>query len=229
MNAIKTFALHGTTASLVTVTAEPATKLTIVSEGGNSPKEAQVRVRAALETYGYSAKARITVQGPLQTQMDLACLAAVLVAADVELPSEVRSAVLVGELSLGGRVQPVRGAVSFAMQAADTGDILVAPYLTKNEISDFSNAWLINSVGELVIGELIKACPRIPDLRKDTARLGDMSDIRGRSGGWRACGTHDERAGSSGFPTLLPAAYDFAARWPGSPPGIFRRGIEPQC
>ncbi|MFO0697898.1 MAG: YifB family Mg chelatase-like AAA ATPase [Nitrospira sp.] len=96
-------------------------------------KESRDRVRAALKNTGFHFPAkRITVNlAPAGVKkegsgLDLAIAIGILVAEEVIPQSALEQSVLVGELSLDGRVKPVTGALSFAL-ACRTGYDLLLP------------------------------------------------------------------------------------------------------
>ena len=91
-------------------------------------KESRDRVRAAIAVSGYSFPlGRVTVNlAPADikkegTAFDLAIAIALLSAAQPDVYSHLEETVLLGELSLQGKLMPVRGALGMAITAAEQG------------------------------------------------------------------------------------------------------------
>ena len=91
-------------------------------------KESRDRVRAAIAVSGYSFPfGRVTVNlAPADikkegTAFDLAIAVSLLSAKDPELFGNMEDTVLLGELSLQGKLMPVRGALGMAITAAEQG------------------------------------------------------------------------------------------------------------
>src|ERR687894_755378 len=126
-----TFAIEGVHSREVTVEVDVRQGLpafTVVGLPDAAVREARERVRAALLNSGLEfplkrltanlAPADLRKSGP---SFDLA-LAVALLAASGQVPSEaVRGAAVCGELSLGGRLRPVRGALAVAIGARAAG------------------------------------------------------------------------------------------------------------
>ena len=101
----------------------------------NIVRESKDRVKAALQNSGYSFPIdRITVNlAPAHLKkegagFDLPIAVGILAAMGVVVPDRLPRTVLVGELSLDGRVKPVDGALPMAIQAKRSGfDALVLP------------------------------------------------------------------------------------------------------
>jgi magnesium chelatase family protein len=95
-------------------------------------KESRDRVRSALKNTGFHFPAkRITVNlAPAGIKkegsgLDLAIAIGILVAEDVIPPAALDNRVLIGELSLDGRIKPVTGALSFGLACRKRYDLLL--------------------------------------------------------------------------------------------------------
>ena len=139
-----TYAINGVTARRVTVEVDIRSGLPAFSVVGlpdAAVRESRERVRAALLNEGFEfPQRRITVNlAPAELQkagpsFDLAIAFAIL-AASAQLDAELFGrAALIGELSLDGAVQPVRGSLAVA-EAAHRDDIttLVVPLANARE------------------------------------------------------------------------------------------------
>lgn len=139
-----TYAIEGVTARRVTVEVDLRAGLpafSIVGLPDTAVRESRERVRAAILNDGFEfPQRRITVNlapadlhkaGPA---FDLAIALAVLTASGQLEPEPFERAALVGELSLDGGVQPVRGALAVAEAAATDGvNTLVVPLANSRE------------------------------------------------------------------------------------------------
>ena len=123
-------ALHGISAQIITVEVNitPGVNFFIVGLPDSAVKESQQRIDAALRNTGGRipgkkiivnlAPADIRKQG---SGYDLAIAIGIL-AADEKLPADnLANYLFLGELSLDGTLQPVRGALSIALQAKNEG------------------------------------------------------------------------------------------------------------
>ena len=121
---VTTFALDGVESRPVWVEADIRTGLpafTIVGLADKAVREARERVRAAIVNSGFEFPGkRITVNlAPAHLQkvgpgFDLPLAMAVLVAAGQVPPEAVEDCAMAGELSLAGRVRPIRGVLAIA-------------------------------------------------------------------------------------------------------------------
>lgn len=126
-----TYAIEGVGARRVTVEVDIRSGLpafTIVGLPDTAVRESRERVRAALLNDGFEfPQRRITVNlAPADLQkagpaFDLAIAAAILVASAQVDGDQLGGSALVGELSLDGAVQPVRGVLAIAESAAAEG------------------------------------------------------------------------------------------------------------
>ncbi|MBI5192064.1 MAG: YifB family Mg chelatase-like AAA ATPase [Nitrospirae bacterium] len=123
--------LFGMDASVVEVEVDMVFGLplfTIVGLPDTAVRESKERVRAALRNAGFKfptkkitvnlAPANIKKEGALY---DLPVAVAILCAEEIIDVNKVKDFMLIGELSLDGRIKPVRGALSIAILAKDKG------------------------------------------------------------------------------------------------------------
>lgn len=114
---------------------------TIVGLPDTAIKESKDRVRAALKNTGFNFPVKkITVNlAPADVKkegsaFDLPMALGVLVAEEVLEPDAADEYLVVGELSLDGRVKPIRGALSIAVAAKEAGRRgLIVPFENANE------------------------------------------------------------------------------------------------
>ena len=106
----------------------------IVGLANGAVRESAERVRSALAGAGeeFPRKRVVVNLAPAGLRKDGACfdlaIAVGILAADARLPSDALERVLLaGELSLGGQLRGIRGAVSLALLARETGRTLILP------------------------------------------------------------------------------------------------------
>ncbi|MDB5095699.1 MAG: Mg chelatase-related protein [Cyanobacteria bacterium RYN_339] len=102
--------------------------MSIVGLGGTAIQEAKERVRSAIRNSGYEfaprkvtinlAPANLKKEGPM---FDLAIAAAILVASEQLNGARLGNYMIVGELSLDGRVRPISGVLPIALAARAAG------------------------------------------------------------------------------------------------------------
>lgn len=108
--------------------ADGPVRIVIVGLPDNSVKESQSRIQAALSNNGYMmSRQNVTVNlapGDIRkegTGLDLPIALGILVSHGLLRQPEERSFMCVGELSLDGSLQPVRGALPIAIKAREMG------------------------------------------------------------------------------------------------------------
>jgi magnesium chelatase family protein len=141
---ISSFGLYGLEAYPVAIETDISPGLpniTIVGLPDNAVKESRERIRAAIKNSGFEFPLdRITINlAPADTKKQGPCydlaMALGVLAAHGLIPFEaVKPYAFIGELSLDGRIQPVQGALSFALAAAEGGGCgLVVPFENARE------------------------------------------------------------------------------------------------
>jgi magnesium chelatase family protein len=129
---VKTYgsAVYGVNATTITVEVNvvPGIKFFLVGLPDNAVKESQQRIEAALKNNGYSipgkkivinmAPADIRKEG---SAYDLTIALGILAATDQIKTEEVGKYIIMGELSLDGGLQPIKGALPIAIQAKKEG------------------------------------------------------------------------------------------------------------
>ena len=130
---VKTYtaALHGIDALPITVEANDTNNLgdfSIVGLPDNAVKESEQRIRSAMavNAYRFPAKGIIINMAPADLKkegasFDLSIAIAVMAANEEVQTSRLSDFILLGELSLDGSLQPVKGALSIAMRAKQDG------------------------------------------------------------------------------------------------------------
>lgn len=196
-------ALVGLDAHLVDVEVDVAGGLpqfSIVGLPDTIVKESRDRVRSALKNTGFHFPAkRITVnlapaglkkEGP---GLDLAIAVGILVAEDVIPQAKLGKYVLIGELSLDGRVKPVTGALSFALACrAEYGLVLPAENGGEAALIPGVSAYPVHSLPEAVEflkgSHTIAPSPAAPGFIEPVRSLEDedYADVRGQEHAKRA-------------------------------------------
>jgi len=167
--------------------------LTVIGLPDAALGEARDRVRAAIVNSGQAwPQRRITLAlSPASlpkrgSGFDLALAASLLAAAGVVPPASLLGRVLIGELSLDGRVRPVRGVLPAVLTAARAGfDRVVVP------LQDLAEARLLPGVDARGVGSLRDlvclltgvdyddAAPEPPTVPQDEA-VPDLLDVAGQ-------------------------------------------------
>ncbi len=196
-------ALVGLDAHLVDVEVDIAGGLpqfSVVGLPDATVKESRDRVRSALKNTGFHFPAkRITVNlAPAGIKkegsgLDLAIAIGILVAEDVIPQSALDHRVLLGELSLDGRIKPVAGALSFGLACRKRYDLLL-PDANGQEAAlvDGVQAYPIHTLPEAVAfltgQQTLSPSPSAP-VALDTVHPGDeddFADVRGQEHAKRA-------------------------------------------
>lgn len=179
-----TYAIEGVTARCVTVEVDIRAGLpafAVVGLPDTAVRESRERVRAAILNEGFEfPQRRVTVNlAPADLRkagpgFDLAIALALLIASGQLENEAFESTALVGELSLDGAVQPVRGAIAIAEAAAVDGmKVLVVPRANSREAA-------------LACAEMVAPVRRLSDLvavaRGQWEAPPDGSNRRGESG-----------------------------------------------
>ncbi len=117
--------------------------MTIVGLPDSAVKESKERVRSAIKNSGYKFNAqRITVnlapadikkEGP---SFDLAMALGILAATEQIHPASFKNYIVLGELSLDGCIQPIKGILSIVMSIVNNGlDGIIVPFANAREAS----------------------------------------------------------------------------------------------
>jgi len=217
---VRSLALDGLAAPEVTVEVHLANGLpsfTLVGLADTEVKEARERVRAALSSAGlaFPHNKRITVNlAPADLpkesgRFDLPIAVGIL-AAMGEIPlGHLEGVALAGELSLGGDLRPVRGALAMALSLRRRGPGAVAAGLVLPSASA-AEAGLVEGVpvwGAASLAEVVDALQAgRPPFREQAAVVGaaaqcelDLRDVRGQSVAKRAL----EIAAAAGHSLLM--------------------------
>ena len=154
----------GIDAYIVEVEVDTAQGLPIFSTVGlpdNAVKESKDRVKAAIKNSGYEFPAkRITVNlAPAYvkkegTTFDLPVSLGILAAGGVVKKEVLANYMILGELSLDGRVKPVRGALPMAVAAKKAG--LKGVILPKENAEEAALVNGINSIGVKNLSQLVE-------------------------------------------------------------------------
>jgi Mg chelatase-like protein len=135
----------------VTIAIEVATssgiKLSLVGLPDNAVKESEQRIRSSFETNGYKFPRQSVIVNMAPADMrkegsayDLPIAVAILAASEQVPSEELGNYVMMGELSLDGSLQPVRGCLPMAIQAREeefTG--LIVPRANAHEAAVVNN------------------------------------------------------------------------------------------
>ena len=199
---VATFALEGVEGREVTVEVDVRTGLpafTVVGLPDAAVREARERVRAALLNSGFEfplkrltanlAPADVRKAGP---SFDLALAVAVLAASGQLAASDLNRYAVCGELSLGGALRPVRGALAVAAGAEAAGfERLIVP------IENAAEAALAAGIEVLGVENLVRlvealrgnwnpAAARRMHAAPQATGGPDLSDVRGQEDARRA-------------------------------------------
>jgi len=147
-------------------------------------KESKDRVKSALKNAGYEYPSRrITVNlAPADlrkegTAFDLPISVGILAATGTVKPDRLKEYLLLGELSLDGRVKPVRGSLSVAVAAREAGLAgIILPIDNAGEAAVVEGIEVIgvNELAEVV--EFLNRTREIPPCRVDVAGLFGMPE-----------------------------------------------------
>lgn len=175
-------------------------QFSVVGLPDTTVRESRDRVRAALKNTGFSFPVKkITVNlAPADLKkegsgFDLAIAVAILVAEGVVPETSMAERVLVGELSLDGRIKPVPGVLSIAMLCGKGHDLLLpADNAAEAAIVDEVRAYPLHTLPEAV--EFLTGRQRLDAARADRQAVfaaqksdeEDFADVKGQEHAKRA-------------------------------------------
>jgi magnesium chelatase family protein len=209
-------ALHGLDAHLIHIEATaaqgpPKFELVGISEGQS--RETRIRVRSALHQIGVDLHAlsitiRVTPDDvPRGLALDVPIALAVLGAVGRIQIEELKNLVSLGELSLTGEVQPVRGVLPSllgALKQEVTKAIVPRDNAREAALAERAHALVAAHLGDIVRhfcdGVSLESAGKMPSLPSETMQTApDMSDLRGMRSARRAM----EIAAAGGHGILL--------------------------
>jgi magnesium chelatase family protein len=200
---VATMAIEGIVAREVTVEVDLRQGLpafTVVGLPDAAVREARERVRAALLNSGleFPLKRLTANLAPADHRkagpgFDLALAVAVLAASDQVPRESLTSHAVCGELSLGGRLRPIRGAIAMAFGAREAGyRRLLVPVENAAEAAVVPGIQVLGvpsleRIVDLLAGRWLPPDPVLVR-RSDPARAaeGDLGDVRGQADARRA-------------------------------------------
>ncbi|MGP1362611.1 MAG: YifB family Mg chelatase-like AAA ATPase [Bacteroides sp.] len=205
---VKTFgsAVHGISAQtiVIEVVTTQGIRLNLVGLPDNAVKESEHRIRSAFATNGYTFPRRAIVinMAPADLRKEGSAydlpLAIGILAASEQLPDEkLDQYIIMGELSLDGNLQPIRGVLPIALQARESGfKGLIIPTQNAPEaaVVDGLEIYAAENLQQVVsfFNGDENAIPRIErDTKADFEESGncydiDFADVRGQEGVKRA-------------------------------------------
>ncbi|MBT3220528.1 MAG: YifB family Mg chelatase-like AAA ATPase, partial [Proteobacteria bacterium] len=187
-------ALHGVDAIPIEVEVDLLSRLPcicIVGLAASAIKESAERIRSAIESSAekFPAKRVVVNLAPADvpkdgTAFDLPVALGVLAANGCFDPGELGKFISVGELSLGGALRPIRGALSLAIMARDLGRSLLLPRQNASQAALVPKAIVygfdsLEQVLEHVRGHKSQAHRPSPR-RYNPKHTFDLSDVRGQ-------------------------------------------------
>jgi len=163
----------------------------VVGLPANAVKESAERIRSAIHSADLTfPKARVVINlAPADVRKDGTALdlpmALGILAADGQIPAEAACGVLaVGELSLGGALRPVRGALSLALLARELGVPLILPEASAAEAALVDGAEVYGAPTLTAVLDHLRGKTRLPAARPAPDGSGtfdvDLSEVRGQ-------------------------------------------------
>ena len=195
--------------------------LTLIGMAKGAVKESVIRVRSALLAHGYQLGTQRMVANLLPAELpkeaaslDLGLAVSLMVSAEHLESDTLHNRWFYGELSLGGRLEPVRGAVQMAAMLRESGrhsslqPELILPKANALEASVIPGVTIIGveSIAELVghltgVDVITATQPDVSELCT-TRRVPCLSEVRGQ--GWAKRGLEIAAAGGHNILMLGP-------------------------
>ncbi|WP_372774855.1 YifB family Mg chelatase-like AAA ATPase [Mangrovibacterium sp.] len=190
---IKTYAsaVHGIDATTITIETDVSQGIRFLLVGlpDNAVKESQQRIEAALRLNNYKwPKQKIVINmAPADlrkegSSYDLPLAVAVLAASEQIKSDRLEKYVMMGELSLDGTLQPIKGALPIAIKAREEGfDGFILPKQNAREaaVVDKLKIYGVENIAEVVgffNGE-VDLEPTIVDTREEFYKMLNLSDV----------------------------------------------------
>ena len=161
---VKTYgsAVYGINATIVTVETNinPGVNFFLVGLPDNAVKESQQRIDAALKNNGYkiTGKSIVVNMAPADikkegSSYDLTIAVGILAASEQILDESIGDYIIMGELSLDGGLQPIKGVLPIAIQAKEEnfkGIILPKQNAKEAAIVDGLEVFGVNNIKEVI-------------------------------------------------------------------------------
>ena len=200
---LRSAAVFGITASVVDIQVDVSDTglptFTIVGLPDSTVRESRERIRSALENAKYEFPLRRIVVNlaPADTRksgasFDLPIALGLLTAIGFLPPAVFEKLLVIGELSLDGRVQASHGVLPVALLAARLGHRLILPAANIREGRIVDNVELIPARNlEQVLRDLLRGTQTAGPIPDDVPRrrenpMADLSDVHGQTGARRA-------------------------------------------
>lgn len=201
----KTIALHGLEGFLIDVQVDISAGMPswdIVGLPDVSVKEAKDRVRTAIKNSGYElfsrkivvnlAPANVKKEGSI---FDLPIAVGILRSIDIIYGKEVENTLLIGELSLNGNLNPIRGALPICIEAKRLGiKRIIMPKQNVKEASIINEIEILGAYNLTEVVQYLNGNTKIHEnhtnwedcLEKGNKYLPDFSEVKGQESVKRA-------------------------------------------
>lgn len=174
--------------------------ISIVGLAGSAVRESADRVRSAIQHAGYDFPRRRVVINLAPADLpkhgsafDLPIAIGILCAAEHLPKNKLRKCIFVGELSLSGKLRPIRGALSIAIMAAQRNiEYLILPKDNATEAACVKGLQIISAedIQEVIRWLKSDKRPQLPatkaQIEPSFKQITDLSDIKGQARAKRA-------------------------------------------